>query len=405
MPLSPDRPLTLLQTSDWHVGSPLLGRGLGLTAELRQVRRSEVDAAAERAVAAAVSAGADALLVPGDLWDSESVPPEAVARVLEAFAAFAPRPVFVAPGNHDFAGDGGFYDPSVLLALGMRPWPTNVFVFRSARFETFPFPGREDASVTGRAFLSPAVETGRPLADPPPRPEAPYALLLLHGSLESYAGPDAASGAKRTAPFSREELLACGFRWAALGHHHRLQVVEGGDGRPVAAYSGSPAGRGLDETGPRRFLKVTLRPDGENAVEEIPADDRTVHDLSLDVSGLDSALLCERLSALLAATRVTGRDLVRVTLTGSRPYGASLDAAPGEGSPRPASLLVRDRSAPGGGEPPDERTAEGRFLLSLRSRLAEAPDDRSRRVVELAARLGRDALAGRALVPEPLEEF
>lgn len=401
----PDRPLTLLQTSDWHVGSPLRGKGLGLAPELRQARRAEVDAAAERAVAAALAAGADGLLVPGDLWDSESVPPQSVARVLDAFAAFAPRPVFVAPGNHDFAGEGGFYDPAVLLALGMRPWPENVVVFRSARFETVPFPGRDDASVTGRAFLSPAVETGRPLADPPKRPHAAYALLLLHGSLETYAGPDEATGSKRTAPFSREELLAAGFRWAALGHHHRCQVVADEDGRPLAAYSGSPAGRGLSETGPRSFLKVTLLPDGGNAVEELPADDRRVHDLRLDVSGLDAALARERLAALLASARVGARDLVRVTLTGSKPHGSSLDLVLPDAATRPASLLLRDRTAPARDEEPDERTAEGRFLAAMAGRLSSAPDERSRRVVELATRLGRDALAGRALLPEPLEEL
>jgi len=40
-------PLVLLQSSDWHVGSPLSGRGLGLTEEFRSKRREEVDAGFE----------------------------------------------------------------------------------------------------------------------------------------------------------------------------------------------------------------------------------------------------------------------------------------------------------------------------------------------------------------------
>ncbi len=111
-------PLVLLQTSDWHVGSALTSRNLGLSPELRETRRDEVDGAAERAVAAARASNADGLVVPGDLWDAECVAPAVIHRLLAALASFGPRPVFIAPGNHDFAGPGGWYEPSVLAALG-----------------------------------------------------------------------------------------------------------------------------------------------------------------------------------------------------------------------------------------------------------------------------------------------
>ena len=61
--MSSGRSLTFLQSSDWHLGSALTGGGLSLTPEVRAARRDEVDAAAERAVAAALTCGADALLV------------------------------------------------------------------------------------------------------------------------------------------------------------------------------------------------------------------------------------------------------------------------------------------------------------------------------------------------------
>jgi len=235
--VSSGRSLTFLQSSDWHLGSALTAGGLSLTPEVRAARRDEVDAAAERALAAATSCGAEALLVPGDLWDAENVPAATVHRLLETFAAFAPRPVFVAPGNHDFAGPGGYYDPALLSALGMRPWPDNVVVFRGPEWTAVPFPGRDDATVVGRAFLSPAMVAERPLAPAPPRPSTPHALLLLHGSLESYAGPDSPRGTKRTAPFSARELAEAGFSWATLGHHHHVHVVSDDQGRPLGAYA------------------------------------------------------------------------------------------------------------------------------------------------------------------------
>jgi exonuclease SbcD len=395
----------ILQTSDWHVGSALTGRGLSWPAELRATRRDEVDGAPERAVRAAREAGADALLLPGDLWDAESAPPSSIHRLLEALASFAPRPVFVAPGNHDFAGRGGYYDPSVLSALGMRAWPENVVVFREPAWTVAPVPGRPDAAVVGRAFLSAAAVADRPLAPLPPRPEVPHALLLLHGSLESYPGADAPRGAKATAPFSRRELLNAGFSWAALGHHHHRHVVTDDAGAPRAAYAGCPTGRGLDETGPRVFLKVTVRDGEPSTVESVPADARTVHDVEVDATDLDAAALLARADAVLAREAVAEPDLVRVTLRGAQPFGAQPAAALEPLAARVTHLVVRDLTSPpapaddGSGMP----TAEGRFLAELKGRLDDAPDEAARRVAALALRLGRDALAGRPVRPPDAE--
>ncbi|MDX9733514.1 MAG: DNA repair exonuclease [Thermoanaerobaculia bacterium] len=396
-------PLVLLQSSDWHVGSPLTGRGLGLGEELRALRRREVDEAPQRLVRAAREAGPDAILLPGDLWDAGSVPPTLFRRLVEALEALAPVPVFVAPGNHDFAGPGGFYDDAFLDALGLPGWPGNVRVFRSSAWETAAVPGRDDATVTGRAFLSPLVDTGRPLAPPPARPPAELAILMLHGSLESYRGPDAPSGSKKTAPFSREELLGAGFDWTALGHHHRMEVVTREDGSPAGAYSGSPTGRGLDETGPRHFVKVTLEAGAPARVETLPADCRKVLDLELDAAGRDGEGLRDAALALLLEAGATPGDLVRLTVVGRSAPAIRTTQTLGDLKGLVAHLALRDRTLGDGEARPDRGTAEGRFVLDLESRLAATEDPRARRVLELAAVLGREALLGRVPAP-PAEE-
>jgi exonuclease SbcD len=397
-------PLTFLQSSDWHLGSALTGGGLSFTPEARALRRDEVDGAVERAVAAAVSCGAEALLVPGDLWDAENVPPATIHRLLEAFASFAPRPVFVAPGNHDFAGPGGYYDPSLLSALGMRPWPANVFVFRGPDWTAVPFPGRDDVTVVGRAFLSSAAVVERPLSPPPLRPSTPHALLLLHGSLETYMGADSPRGTKRTAPFSADELTNAGFSWAALGHHHHVHIVTDGEGRPRGAYAGCPTGRGLDEAGPRFFLRVTLPSDGSPiVVERVPADARVVRDVTVDVSELDAGPLVERVEKALQDAGAEAPDLVRVTLTGTQAFGARPADLLKPLSTRVKHLAVRDETQPPAPEP-GPRSAEGRFAADLAASRAAAADDAQRRVVDLALRLGRDALLGRPLRPPEAED-
>jgi exonuclease SbcD len=397
------RSLAFLQSSDWHLGSALTGGGLSLTPEVRAARRDEVDAAAERAVAAASTSGADALLVPGDLWDAENVPAATIHRLLEALASFAPRPVFVAPGNHDFAGAGGYYDPALLAALGMRPWPENVVVFRSPVWTAVPFPGRDDVTVVGRAFLSPAAVVERPLAPPPPRPRTPHALLLLHGSLESYAGPDSPRGTKRTAPFSARELADARFSWAALGHHHHAHVVTDDQGRPRGAYAGCPTGRGLDEAGPRFFLKVTLPADGAPFLEWIPADTRVVRSVVVDVSDLEAGPLAERVEVALVEAGAEAPDLVRVTLTGTQAYGARPADVLRSLAARVTHLAVRDHTEPPAPES-GPRSAEGRFASDLLAHRAAAADDAERRVADLALRLGRDALLGRPMRPPEAED-
>ncbi len=375
-------PLVLLQSSDWHVGSALAGRGLAFPDELRAKRRDEVDSAPERLLRAARECRPDVVLLPGDLWDAENVPPALFRRLVEAFDALSPVPVFVAPGNHDFAGPGGFYDETFLGALGLPSWPGNVLVFRSADWRSLPVPGREDASVTGRAFLSPLLEARRPLAPPPPKPDTPWALLMLHGSLESYRGPDAPSGSKVTAPFSAEELCAAGFSWAALGHHHAFEVVGREDGSPAGAYSGSPTGRG-----------------------PIPADARQVLDLVLEAGGRDADALRESALALLLEAGATPADLVRITVRGRSAAGTRAAQALADLKGLVAHLVLRDRTAPEPEGRADRSTAEGRFALEMEARLAAAGDARSRRVAELALALGREALLGRLPAPPPLEDL
>ncbi len=397
-------PLVLLQSSDWHVGSPLAGRGLGLTEEFRTTRREEVDAAPERLLRVAREVRPDLVLLPGDLWDAENGPPALFRRLVDVFDALAPVPVFIAPGNHDFAGPGGFFDEAFLSALGLPSWPGNVTVFRTSTWETRPVPGRDDATVTGRAFLSPLLEAGRPLDPPPARPTVPFALLMLHGSLESYRGPDAPSGAKRTAPFSKEELAGAGFSWAALGHHHGFEVVERPDGSAAGAYSGSPTGRGLDETGPRFFVKVTLDAETPPKVETLPADPRQVLDLSLEAGGREADALRDAALALLLEAGAAPGDVVRLTVRGRPAAGTRAAHSLIDLKGLVAHLVLRDRTVNEPEGRADRSTAEGRFALDLEARLAAAPDVRSRRVAELAYTLGREALLGRLPLPPPAED-
>ena len=172
---------------------------------------------------------------------------------------------------------------------------------------------------------------------------------------------------------------------------------------PRGAYAGSPTGRGLDETGPRVFLKVTLAPGETPHVETLPADARTVHDLTVDVTDLEGSALAARLETAWALAAVGSGDLVRLTLSGTQPHGARPAEAARELAPRARHVLVCDRTAPPA-EEPGLRSAEGRFVADLAARRDAAVEDGPRLVAELALRLGRDALVGRPILPPEPED-
>jgi hypothetical protein len=174
-------------------------------------------------------------------------------------------------------------------------------------------------------------------------------------------------------------------------------------GRPRGAHAGCPTGRGLDEAGPRVFLKVTLPADAAPFIEWIPADTRVVRSLVVDVSELEAGPLAERVEAALAEAGAQEPDLVLVTLTGTQAYGARPADVLRPLAARVTHLTVRDHTEPPAPES-GPRSAEGRFASDLLAHRAAAADDAGRSVADLALRLGRDALAGRPVRPPDAED-
>ena len=149
---------------------------------------------------------------------------------------------------------------------------------------------------------------------------------------------------------------------------------------------------------------MTLAEGAAARVETLPADTRQVLELGLDAAGRDGDALREAALALLLESGAAPGDLVRLTLRG-RPAAATRAAhALADLRGLVAHLAIRDRTSAEPEGRADRTTAEGRFALDLEARLAAAPDERARRVVELAHALGREALLGRLPVPPPLED-
>jgi DNA repair exonuclease SbcCD nuclease subunit len=312
--------IRFLQLSDVHFGQTMRGGKLRVPAAVAAERVQERRDCFARAIGLVQRHELDGVVVPGDLFDHESVDSDTLRFVIHTLGAIAPRPVFIAPGNHDpWAGASAYAAQDAGNVRGLT-WPDNVHVFAHDDFRTVPWPGREDVSVTGSgvAFDRPSAE--RRLGGRVPGERAGLSILLFHGSRDDSGFLQAS---KSTYPFSSEELLAQDFTWTALGHYHAHQLIQDPAGRPRAAYSGCLTAGGLDEGGPKGVLLVEIHGD-RTSVEFLRLDPREVQDLECDLTGATHAEVArERLERALAD--VPADDLVRVRLVGRRTARLDLD--------------------------------------------------------------------------------
>ena len=130
-------PLRFLQLSDVHFGAALTGGRLQLPSALAQQRRQEKRDAFARAFDLVESEDLAGVLIPGDLFDDESIDTDTLRFVLHHFARVAPRPVFVAPGNHDAYGGASPYERSAGPNSRGLTWPENVVLFAHEDFRSY----------------------------------------------------------------------------------------------------------------------------------------------------------------------------------------------------------------------------------------------------------------------------
>ncbi len=405
------KPFTFLQMSDIHLDSPLGSKRLALSPAKRLERKGEILKAMLKGFTLAKERNLDAIIIPGDVWDSEAVTSQTINRVIEASEEIPHIPIIIAPGNHDYYSTDSLYNQTVLKARAMRLWPANVQIITSPTFVKLGHPGREDVSFTGSAFLNNVPVTSRLLAgDCPKDNHALYNILLFHGSLDGYNGQDAQRPGKHTAPFSAQELEQLDFSWCAVGHYHDyFEIRAKGNDRLLGAYSGCLVGRGLDEPGPHYALIGELSLGAGNQVEckleRHELDQRKIIALTLNISGMTSTQVLDAISNLLSKCGArTQQDIVYLILEGKYAHGGQ----PTYVEPRFRDFfwhfVVEDRTRPDYlSQSYDPRTTEGKFidaLLQLRrhAELADAGMDStsgdytSAQVIDDALYYGLDAL-------------
>ncbi len=400
-----------LQLSDVHLGRSLTGSRLGLPAELAARRRRELLEALAAAFRLVESQRCDGVLLPGDLFDGDDVDDATAAEAFALIGALAPRPVFLAPGNHDPYAPGSPYDAQRwrLLAAGEGP-PANLVLFREESFRTVAWPGRDDVTVTGAAFRRPTPvrerRLARPLVEPGGLAPDRAHLLLLHGSRDDAGW---LQERKATLPFSAEELARQPFDYAAVGHYHAAApILHPTSGAILGAYAGSPCFLALDEAHAHVVLVVEVAVEPEPprrataTVVKHPADPRRLHVVPVDLTGrrdLDQV----RAAALEACARagIGPADVVALRFQGRMSAEISRDAVRGDAAQWLAGGCWHAAALFGAVEPEldasrylegEARTLESRFARELLRRIEQEPPGRQREVARAALYYGLEAI-------------
>ena len=358
--------LKIIHAADLHLDS----RFESLKPEDANRRREMARNILPRLAEAAVSRGAQALVISGDVFESDNVTPETVHELCRSFGALN-IPVIISTGNHDPYSPGCIWDRISL--------PENIHLFNSEQISPLTISGLNTrfwgAGFTA-SFCPPLLKNfsvGEKL-------KGIFDVLVLHGDLNT--GSD-------YCPITRQELEASGVDYAALGHiHQRSELAV--SGKTAFAYPGCAEGRGFDELGEKGCYFVTISEEGATA-EFVSLSAVSYVIQKIDVGG-------KKLVEALRAVTVDYSDnhYVRIILCGEVSAPIDLVALRRELEGSFAELQIYDETTIAtdlwADMEGDDLSALFRRKLRALYDSAESADEREK--IELAVRLGLEALKG-----------
>ena len=278
--------MKILHTSDLHLASPLSSR---LSAEAARIRRREIGEVFARLCEAARAEGCSAMIIAGDLFDSDCVSRPALESVLHTMRSERGLSFFYLAGNHE---------GEIIRKSGLEI-PRNLFIFG----EDWTSFAAGEVVITGRSQLSPGAFNELRLS-----PDMKN-IVVLHGELRDHTDIDV---------IGKRDAVGIGIDYLALGHYHSYEEIEL-DKRTRAVYCGTPEGRGFDETGEKGYVIIDTAK-SEISPRFVPFAKRTVHRIRLDITGISAQdELYERIGTRLAV--VDRSSLVRLELVGEYTEG------------------------------------------------------------------------------------
>lgn len=273
--------MKLIHCADIHLGSKMEAK---LPREKAAERRAEVRATFDRMVSFAAREGVRAVLLSGDVFDSDRPLKKDKEYFYQAVKAHPEIDFLYLRGNHD--GLESYEEEPENLKTFFDEW-------RTYSYDGLDVSGVELVPQNAYSLYSSLRLRGDRLN-----------VVMLHGQIGAASGDGLVNLGKL-----REKQID----YLALGHLHSYS--EGKlDERGRYVYSGCLEGRGFDETGRKGF--VLLNTDGGRIGSVfVPFARRTIWEKHVDLTGAQSFYAAVQ-SVKNSLEGVSGADLVRVLLEG-----------------------------------------------------------------------------------------
>ncbi len=285
--------MKIIHCGDIHLDSKLESN---LPASKSRERKKEIIMSFCRMADYAKANGVKAVIIAGDLFDTNRILATTSDTVLGKIKECADVEFLYLPGNHD-AGKG-------LLQCDL---PRN-FKFFGNVWTSFTY---ENVCITGAELTS---DNCRHIYGSLELESDKFNIVTMHGQLTTSSGEDSVN---------RNELADKGIDYLALGHYHKfMQGPLGKDG--IWCYSGCLEGRGFDECDEKGFVVLDISEDNTYNMEFIKNSSRDILEIQCDVSGLfDASDILKAIDKSVAS--VSENAMVKVVLVGNIPADARKD--------------------------------------------------------------------------------
>lgn len=275
--------MKFIHCSDLHLDSKMEQH---LSAAQARERNAECCATFARLVRYAAEQQVTAVLIAGDMFDTERASAQTAGFVLDQIRNTPQVDFLYLRGNHDESVFDGMEKPE--------------------NFKTF------DSSWTYHRYGNVVIaglelnrENWSSMYDTLSLEKDDTNIVMLHGQEATQPAPE---------QIALPLLRGKGIDYLALGHIHSYRC-EKLDLDSLWCYCGCLEGRGFDECGEKGFVLLDIR-DGQIVPEFVPFASRTLHEVPVDITGLSA--VTEILDAITAAgAEIPEKDPVKFVLRGS----------------------------------------------------------------------------------------
>lgn len=276
--------MKIIHCADLHLDARMTAN---LSKEQARQRKTELLDTFARMIRYAHDNKVSAILIAGDLFDTNHVSASARNVVCGEIAAHPEIDFYYLRGNHDT--DSALADdvPPNLHLFGTE-WTSYVYSCGSGA----------NVVITGAEISSDAAGQGGSavsLAHTLVLDDLCINLVMLHGQAGTYAAKEKAD------EIPLRELRNKGIDYLALGHVHAY-IREQLDSRGVYCYAGCLEGRGFDECGVHGFVVLDID-EQQRTVQDrfVPFAARTLHTVTVDISDcLTQTEVVQKIRAVLS---------------------------------------------------------------------------------------------------------